>query len=292
MATLSRVTDCTGVDGGLGQLIGLIRSAGVCALTGAGISTDSGIPDYRGPERRDRPATPMRFGEFIGSADARRRYWARSAIGWRVVERAEPNAGHRIVEALRESGLVTGLVTQNVDGLHRAAGSRDAVELHGALRRVICLDCGRGEPRTDYQARIVLQNPGWTDRAGDIAPDGDINLDDETAERFVVPSCRRCGGSMKPDVVFFGESVPKDRVARAFAHVDRSRSLLVLGSSLTVYSGYRFAEHAARMRKPIAIVNDGPTRADSIATIKVERRLGAVLTEIATEIGLTTRISG
>lgn len=255
-------------------------------LTGAGISTESGIPDYRGPERRDKPATPMTFREFSSSATNRQRYWARSSVGWAWMTRREPNEGHRVVATLERSGISNGLVTQNVDGLHQVAGSRRVVELHGALRRVVCLNCDRSETREGYQDRIAVQNPGWRTTVGEIAPDGDVVLDDELVTSFRVPACLHCGGIAKPDVVFFGESVPKDRVDQAFQMVREADALLVLGSSLTVFSGYRFAVAAEKSGKPIVIMNDGPTRADALASIRVSERLGEALTLLAAKLDL------
>ncbi len=255
-------------------------------LTGAGISTESGIPDYRGPARQGKPATPIKYSEYVRSATARQRYWARSALGWLAVARSEPNRGHAWVAAMEREGLVSGLITQNVDGLHRSAGSRTIVELHGNLARVICLNCGTVERRESVQERILVLNPNWTTHAGEVAPDGDVHLLPEVTKRFTVPACLRCGGILKPDVVFFGESVPKDRVATAFTYLERAQLLLVLGSSLTVYSGYRFAVKAAKEGKPVIIVNDGPTRADEIAALKIERRLGFTLSALADELAL------
>lgn len=270
----------------LEPLARLLRERSACILTGAGISTESGIPDYRGPERRGRPARPMTYREFTGAATARRRYWARSAIGWHSMAATEPNAGHRVVAALEREGICVGLITQNVDGLHTAAGSRRVVELHGALRNVVCLDCGGEESRHGLQERLLVQNPGWLAHAGEIAPDGDVHLNEGLASSFRVPACLRCGGTLKPDVVFFGEGVPAARVERAFGFLEEADSLVVLGSSLTVYSGYRFAVAAARAGKPIAIVNDGPTRADGEAAIRIQARLGSALTSLAASLDL------
>lgn len=270
----------------LQPLIQLLCDHSACVLTGAGISTESGIPDYRGPERRGKPATPISFREFRASPDARRRYWARSAIGWPWIERKEPNRGHEVVASLERSGICRGLITQNVDGLHGKAGHRRVVELHGTLANVVCLDCGRAESRYSLQERILVQNPGWTRHAGAIAPDGDVHLAPEVAAGFRVPVCLHCAGTLKPDVVFFGENVPRDRVSRAFAMLEEAEMLLVLGSSLTVYSGYRFVVEALRTGKPVALVNDGPTRADAVATMRVEARLGTALEEIADALAL------
>jgi NAD-dependent SIR2 family protein deacetylase len=197
-----------------------------------------------------------------------------------------PNDGHFTVAALERAGICGGLITQNVDGLHHAAGSRRVIELHGALRRVRCLDCGRNETREGYQERIVVQNPGWLRHAGEIAPDGDVALPDSLTLEFRVPACIHCGGVTKPDVVFFGENVPADRVRQSYRMLEQSDALLVLGSSLTVYSGFRFAAAAAKAGKPVVIVNDGPTRADTIATIRINGRLGTTLHEIRDRLNL------
>ncbi len=270
----------------LSPVVDLLRSHSTCILTGAGISTESGIPDYRGPERAGRPATPITLKDFLSSEEARRRYWARSAIGWPWMERKEPNVGHGVVAALERSGIGLGLITQNVDGLHRGAGSRAVVELHGALRTVICLDCTKTESRYSLQERILVQNPGWMHHAGEVAPDGDVHLDGSITNSFRVPACLHCGGTIKPDVVFFGESVPAPRVERAFSLLAQAETLLVLGSSLTVYSGYRFVVAAVKQSMPVMIVNDGPTRADAQATVKVEARLGDALAYLGSTLEL------
>ena len=248
---------------------------GVVVLSGAGISTESGIPDYRGETGRARPATPMTYQAFTASAEARHRYWARSYLGWRHIARARPNAGHQAVAALEARGLVTNVVTQNVDGLHSAAGSSDVLELHGALRQVVCLRCGDVSPREGLQDRLAEANPSVRPGALPLKPDGDVDL--EEVRGFVVVDCVVCGGVLKPDVVFFGETVPRGRVNHAFAMVDRAGCLLVLGSSLAVMSGYRFVLHAARTGTTVAIVNQGPTRGDAVASVRVEASLGEVL---------------
>jgi NAD-dependent SIR2 family protein deacetylase len=273
-------------DPSLARVIELLRSHSACVLTGAGISTESGIPDYRGPERRGRPATPITYKEFVSSGDARRRYWARSAIGWPWIERKQPNLGHEVVAALERSGIGVGVVTQNVDGLHTEAGARRVVELHGALRSVVCLSCTRHESRHSLQERILVQNPGWMQHGGEVAPDGDVHLDPEVTAEFRVPACLHCGGIIKPDVVFFGENVPRDRVREAFAVLEEAEMLLVLGSSLAVYSGYRFVASSLKADKPVALINDGPTRADEVASVKVSARLGSVLHDIRRALDL------
>lgn len=257
------------------DLASLVAAGDVVVLSGAGLSTESGIPDYRGVTGRARPASPMTYQVFTGSAEARQRYWARSHLGWRHIARARPNAGHEAVAALQQRGLVTGVVTQNVDGLHTAGGARDVLELHGALDRVVCLRCGEVTRRDALEVRLTDANPGFGPGAAVMRPDGDVDLD--AVGDFVVVDCVVCGGVLKPDVVFFGESVPKDRVDRAFALVDAARCLLVLGSSLAVMSGYRFVLHASRRGLPVAVVNQGPTRGDALATVKLDLPLGQVL---------------
>lgn len=246
-------------------------------LSGAGVSTESGIPDYRGPESAGRPRNPMRYQQFVGSEDARRRYWARSLVGWPVVRGAEPNAGHRALASLERGGVVGGVLTQNVDGLHQAAGSRSVLELHGSLAAVRCLSCRRLESRRQLQDRMLELNPSYRTRTVDVAPDGDADVSDEASSGFVVAPCAACGGIMKPDVVFFGENVPARRVELAWRMYEQADALLVVGSSLTVFSGFRFVKRAAEDGKPIAIVNDGPTRGDPLATLRLAGRLGFVL---------------
>jgi NAD-dependent SIR2 family protein deacetylase len=247
----------------------LLRGRTWVALTGAGMSTDSGIPDYRGPTSVR--ATPMQFAEFTGSVEARRRYWARSYSGWRRIGQARPNAGHRALAALEGCGLV-GVVTQNVDGLHQAAGSRIVIDLHGDIASVVCLDCGDRTSRAEVQRRLTALNadvalPDRPEHA-ELRPDGDAVVEQWTD--FVLADCRSCGGRLKPDVVFFGESVPKDRVERAYGLVDSAEVLVVLGSSLTVMSGLRFVRHQAKLGRPVVIINRGPTRGDDLATCKIE----------------------
>ena len=253
----------------------LVTEGDVTVLSGAGISTDSGIPDYRGETGRARPSSPMTYQEFTGSAASRQRYWARSHLGWRFITGVEPNAGHRAVADLQRQGLLTGIVTQNVDGLHQAAGAQDVLELHGGLDRVVCLSCREITPRLALHERLTAANPGFTRESLPIKPDGDVDLDDTSGFRVV--DCLRCGGLLKPDVVFFGETVPRDRVDRAFGMVAASRTLLVLGSSLTVMSGYRFVLFAKKQGVTVAIVNQGPTRGDGQASLRVDAPLGDVL---------------
>ncbi|WP_376768097.1 NAD-dependent protein deacetylase [Nonomuraea rhodomycinica] len=274
------------VSSDLAGLCELVAGGGAVVLSGAGLSTESGIPDYRGPTGRARRADPMTYQRFVGSAEARRRYWARSHVGWRRIGGAAPNSGHRAVAELERRGLIDAVITQNVDGLHQAAGARRVVELHGGLDRVVCLSCRQRTPRMELDRRLRRANPGWDAAATAINPDGDAVLTDEQVAGFRVVDCTGCGGLLKPDVVFFGENVPKPRVDECFALVARARALLVLGSSLAVRSGLRFVVRAAELGVPIAIVNQGPTRGDAEATIRLEAPLGATLTE------LTTRLPG
>ncbi|TDB69460.1 NAD-dependent protein deacetylase [Micromonospora sp. KC721] len=274
-------------------LAGLVAAGGVAVLSGAGLSTESGIPDYRGPSGLARRHTPMTYQTFTGDPAARRRYWARSHVGWRGIAQAVPNDGHRAVARLQAAGLVDGIVTQNVDGLHTAAGSRDVVELHGRLAQVVCLGCGHRSAREQVQQRLRQANPGFAVVAGTVHPDGDVDLDDGQVVGFRTVDCGRCGtGMLKPDVVFFGERVPVDRVARCFAMVDRARALLVLGSSLTVLSGRRFVVRAARQGIPVVIVNQGPTRGDGYATLRVDAPLGMLLPAVADRVGAAAPVAG
>jgi len=248
-------------------------------LTGAGCSTESGIPDYRGPETARRARNPMRFADFAGDDANRRRYWARSFVGWPRIEAAAPNRGHAALARLGDAGRLTGLVTQNVDRLHRKGGTTGEVELHGALAEVVCLGCGEVSSRADLQDRLTALNPGFVGRTAEQAPDGDAEL--EESREFRVARCLRCDGDLKPHVVFFGEAVPRERVDRAKQIVAASEALLVVGSSLVVFSGFRFVKQAAKAGIPVAIVNLGPTRGDPLAEVKVEAGAGAVLGALA-----------
>ncbi|MDZ7703986.1 MAG: NAD-dependent protein deacetylase [Trueperaceae bacterium] len=267
----------TALGSDLMRLIDLLRDRQVLVLGGAGMSTDSGIPDYRGATSSKKPRNPIRYQQFVKSAVFRQRYWARSFRGWSFVYRARPNPGHEALARLEMTGGVGGILTQNVDGLHQAAGSRNVLELHGSLAAVRCLDCRAVTSRRDLQSRMAEHNPSFADEIVAIAPDGDAELSDEVIARFVVPSCASCGGMLKPDVVLFGENVPKRRVERAWSMLARADVLLVLGSSLTVYSGYRFVARAVQDGKPVAILNLGPTRGDKDATLKLDVPLGEVL---------------
>jgi NAD-dependent SIR2 family protein deacetylase len=268
----------------LAKLVELVGRGGVAVLSGAGLSTESGIPDYRGPTGRTRRAEPMTYQRFVGSAEARRRYWARSHVGWRQIGQARPNAGHRAVAALERHGLVSGIVTQNVDGLHQAAGARRVIELHGGLDRVVCLSCRERTSRDVLDRRLRAANPDWA-ATGLINPDGDAVLTDEQVAGFRVVDCTACGGLLKPDVIFFGENVPRPRVEECFATVAAARALLVLGSSLAIKSGLRFVARAAALGIPIAIVNQGPTGGDAHATLTLNAPLGATLTALTAHLG-------
>jgi NAD-dependent SIR2 family protein deacetylase len=265
----------------LGALARLVAAGRVVVLSGAGISTESGIPDYRGPNGTMTRHTPMTYQTFTRDPAARRRYWARSHVGWRTMAGAAPNAGHRAVADLERRGLVTGIITQNVDGLHQSAGAQAVTELHGSLYRVICLGCGDSMSRTELHTRLDEANPQFDARATRINPDGDVDLADEQLDRFHAVSCQTCnGGMLKPDVVFFGENVPAPRVADCFALVESASLLLVLGSSLTVMSGRRFVLRASKLGIPVAIVNRGRTRGDDHATLTLDAPLGAVLPDL------------
>ncbi|WP_411104811.1 NAD-dependent protein deacetylase [Streptomyces sp. cmx-4-9] len=258
----------------------------VLVLSGAGLSTESGIPDYRGEGGSLRRHTPMTYQDFTAGAQARRRYWARSHLGWRTFGRARPNAGHRAVAAFGRRGLLSGVITQNVDGLHQAAGSEGVVELHGSLDRVVCLSCRAVSARRDLARRLEEANAGFAPVASALNPDGDADLTDEQVGDFRVVPCAECGGILKPDVVFFGESVPPRRVEHCRELVGAAASLLVLGSSLTVMSGLRFVRQAAAAGKPVVIVNRDATRGDRYAVTRVALPLGAALTTLADELDL------
>ena len=263
----------------------LLSSGDALVLSGAGLSTDSGIPDYRGATGSLRRHTPMTYQEFVRDPRSRHRYWARSFVGWRQIRQARPNAGHRAVAALEAAGLLAGIITQNVDGLHQAAGAGGVVELHGGLDRTVCLDCGDVAGRTDLDERLRAANPAFGPRAEGVNPDGDVELPEELLDGFVMVDCLACGGGpLKPDVVFFGETVPRDRVDSCFALLERASSLLVLGSSLTVMSGYRFVLRAEKLGIPVVIVNLGPTRGDAKASVRVDAPLGAVLPDLVRRI--------
>jgi len=248
-------------------------------LTGAGVSTASGIPDYRDDNGDWKHTRPIQFAEFRSSERTRRRYWARSFIGWQRFSAAEPNAAHHALAALERNGKVDTLITQNVDGLHDKAGSRSVIDLHGNLGRVRCLECDTTSARADYQHAMQYANPDWHAEVFRFRPDGDAELAEVSSHDFTVVSCHRCGGMVKPDVIMFGESVPRERVADAIDAVSRSDAMLVVGSSLMIYSGFRFVRRAHELGKPIAIVNRGRTRADELACLKIREDCGTALDE-------------
>jgi NAD-dependent SIR2 family protein deacetylase len=293
-AELAESEDLASRPNSFGLLVDFFREGNVTVLSGAGLSTESGIPDYRGPSGQARlarspgSAQPMTYQAFTGSAEARQRYWARSHLGWRHVTGAAPNAGHRSVAALERAGLVCGIITQNVDGLHQAAGARAVTELHGSLHRVVCLSCWERSSREALDARLRAANPGWTAAAAGaepaVNPDGDVAL--EETGGFTVLDCLSCGGLLKPDVVFFGENVPRPRVESCFSLVSSSSALVVLGSSLTVMSGLRYVRHASSLGIPVVIVNQGATRGDVVAAATLDAPLGETLSALVRELGL------
>ncbi|WP_434994171.1 NAD-dependent protein deacetylase [Arthrobacter sp. Ld5] len=267
----------------LDEAVALLGGLRLAVLTGAGLSTDSGIPDYRGPQSV--PRNPMTYQQFVGDEALRRRYWARNHLGWRHLRRADPNAGHAAVARIEQRGLLSGLITQNVDRLHSSAGSVNVIDLHGTFDRVVCLQCAGLFARSRIAEILEALNPGYLEResdAGDIAPDADADVDD-TGD-FLMAPCPACGGMLKPDFVYFGENVPRDRVADAYAMVDDAAALLVAGSSLTVMSGLRFVRHAAKEGKPVVIINRGWTRGDDFASLKIEVGVSEALTYLAEEL--------
>lgn len=279
---MTSAMDLDDLDGGSAQDVErltdfLSQHRRLFVLTGAGLSTGSGIPDYRDREGGWKGATPIQHQEFVHQLAKRRRYWARSMAGWPPVARATPNPGHHAIAALESLGRVSLLVTQNVDGLHQAAGSRGVVDLHGRLDRVICLDCDTRLSRHHVQKLLIQANAGWLHDAEAMRPDGDIELGDVDYDAFNVPACPACGGILKPDVVFFGGAVPKKRVTRAWAGLAGADAVLVAGSSLMVWSGYRFVREAARQQRPVCSVNRGKTRADDLITHRIDGDCGAML---------------
>ena len=260
----------------------------VAVLTGAGISTDSGIPDYRGPDSP--PSNPMTIRQFTTDPVFRQRYWARNHVGWRHMDATQPNAGHRALAALERAGVVAGIITQNVDLLHTKAGSSNVVNLHGTYAHVVCLGCGHTMTRAALAEHLEALNPGFVERAQSVgglavAPDADAviaSVADIAGFRYL--DCPSCGGMLKPDIVYFGESVPNDVVNRAFSMVDQAEVLLVVGSSLTVFSGYRFVRHASANRMPVGIVNRGPTRGDDLADVKLDSGCSETLVLLADEL--------
>jgi len=267
------------------ELISLLAGRRLAVLTGAGLSTDSGIPDYRGPDSP--PSNPMTIRQFTSDPAFRQRYWARNHVGWRHMHATLPNAGHRALAALERGGVVTGLITQNVDLLHTKAGSENVVNLHGTYADVVCLGCGSTVTRAQLADELTALNPGFAERAERVggiavAPDADAMIEETSSFRYV--DCAHCGGMLKPDIVYFGESVPKDRVAQAYSLVDDADALLVAGSSLTVFSGLRFVRHAAAAGKPVAIINRGATRGDEFAAVKLNAGCSELLVLLVDEL--------
>jgi len=267
------------------ELVALLAGRRVAVLTGAGVSTDSGIPDYRGTDST--PSSPMTIRQFTVDPVFRQRYWARNHVGWRHMDDTLPNAGHRALAALERAGVVTGIVTQNVDLLHTRAGSRNVVNLHGTYAQVICLGCGHTMTRAALADQLEALNPGFIERAEAagglaVAPDADAVIADTASFRYL--DCPRCCGMLKPNIVYFGEIVPKEVVAEAYSLVDQSDALLVAGSSLTVFSGYRFVRHAAASGIPIGIVNRGRTRGDDLATVRVDGGCSEMLVLLSEEL--------
>ncbi len=270
------------------ELLAVLAGRRVAALTGAGISTDSGIPDYRGPDSP--PSNPMTIRQFTSDPVFRQRYWARNHVGWRHMDDTVPNAGHRALAAMERAGVVTGVITQNVDLLHTKAGSANVVDLHGSYAQVACLSCDYTVSRAALAERLEALNPGFIERAEAVgglavAPDADAVVADTASFRYL--DCPRCGGMLKPDIVYFGENVPKDRVVQAYSLVDQADALLVAGSSLTVFSGYRFVRHAAARGIPVAIVNRGRTRGDDMAAVKVDGGCSELLELLSEELSAT-----
>jgi NAD-dependent SIR2 family protein deacetylase len=271
--------DAAGRRDAVERLSAMIAEGGVLALTGAGVSTESGIPDYRDERGQWKRSPPMQYRDFVGSEAKRRRYWARSLLGFKVLGGARPSTAHRLIADWERRGLLSGVVTQNVDGLHQAAGTKDVIDLHGRIDRVVCLACGKRSSRSVLQRKLEELNPEWAALTGIIAPDGDADPSGADDSEFRIAPCE-CGGLLKPDVVFFGENVPKERVETTMTALEGARSLLVVGSSLMVFSGYRFVRAAARLGRPIGVVNRGHTRADAVASVKLEGDAGRSLSEV------------
>ncbi|MDX2019144.1 MAG: NAD-dependent protein deacetylase [Deltaproteobacteria bacterium] len=261
------------------SLLSLVSNHRVLLLTGAGCSTKSGIPDYRGVDTGRAPKQPIQHAAFLRSAFVRRRYWARSCLGWPRFAAAQPNATHLACAALEDLGRAVGVVSQNVDGLHQAAGSRSVIELHGSLSHVTCLACGQVSRRADLQEQMLQNNPGWVQLVAVSAPDGDADLPEELVERFYPPACA-CGGALMPNVVFFGGNVKPPVLEEAWSLFGQAELLLVVGSSLTVFSGYRFVRKAVERAMPVVIVNRGRTRGDDVAALKVDAEAGDTLTAL------------
>ncbi len=277
--TVTETREALGAVEAAARIVEVLGAGPTTVLTGAGISTDSGIPDYRGPGSP--PRRPMTYQEFVGDAAFRRHYWARNHIGLRHMTRTRPNDGHLALAELQRAGAVGGIITQNVDTLHEAAGSSPVIDLHGRHDRVVCLDCRTVSDRAALAERLEELNPGFADEVDDveIAPDADAVL--ARTEHFRVADCADCGGMLKPDIVYFGENVPKPRVLEAYAMVEAARALLVVGSSLTVFSGRRFVKRAIELGRPVVILNRGETRCDDLATLTVDQGCSEVLRALA-----------
>jgi len=281
LSTLPENVDGAEQTANIAELRQRLAAGSVFVLTGAGVSTDSGIPDYRDERGAWKAREPIQYREFVASDAVRKRYWARSMLGFPLIAHAAPNAAHHAFAQLEGAGSLALLVTQNVDGLHHRAGSSNVVDLHGRLDRVRCLDCGAITARAALQSELMAQNPDFWDANAVVKPDGDAELTDVDYRRFEIVACSACGGMLKPHVVFFGENVPADRVTRAMAALEQAKLLLIAGTSLMVFSGFRFARAAARFGVPIAIVNRGVTRADELSALKIEGNVGEILRRAA-----------
>lgn len=276
------------------RILDLLDSGPVAVLTGAGLSTASGIPAYRDANGTWRHPQPIQHSAFVKAGAVRARYWARSYFGWQTMSRARPNPGHEALAALQRSGFVSLIITQNVDGLHQVAGSDPIVELHGSVHRVRCMDCGAIFARQAVQRWLEERNPQLLDAshlAPSQAPDGDSHLEDALAASVIPPDCRACGGTLKPDVVFFGDNVPRERVERASAAVADAAALLVVGSTLTVFSGFRFARMASELGKPVVAINKGVTRADPLLALKISADCATVLQAVSRAQGQRNVVS-
>jgi NAD-dependent SIR2 family protein deacetylase len=271
-----------GANPELDAAVDLLRGRRIALLTGAGLSTDSGIPDYRGEGAPVR--SPMKFAQFLGDETYRKRYWAGSHLGWKRFAAAAPNAGHVAIADLESSGVINGVITQNVDGLHLRAGSQRVVDLHGSMDRVRCLTCGQYYARSDIAARLGAANPWLDDEASvELSPDGDVQI--ESVDEFVVPDCSVCGGLLKPDVVFFGEYVPLEKFTEASALVQTAEAFIVAGSSLMVNSGIRLLDQAVKRRLPVVVINRGATKGDSRAAVKIEAGTSETLVSLLARLG-------
>jgi NAD-dependent SIR2 family protein deacetylase len=282
LAAMAAILQETQFVDGLESLVELVAGRRVAVLTGAGVSTDSGIPDYRGQGASKR--TPMNISDFLNSERARKRYWAGAHVGWKSFSQAEPNAGHLAIAAMEQGGVIEGVISQNVDGLHRRAGNSHVVDLHGSLDRVVCLDCSQQFDRVSIEQQLSNDNP-WLDELSSIvlAPDGDVDV--SNYDELTIPACSVCGGVLKPDVVFFGEFVPAKIFSAAQSLIKRADALIVAGSSLAVNSAVRLVDQARREKMPIAIINKGMTKGDRKAALKLDGGTSPILTALARELG-------